>query len=104
MPNLVVVRENARYEGGILVEPPELVVEVVSPGQTLDDLIAKCQMFARFGVRHGWAIWPERRQAAMIASDASVVRADDPRDVLRTSTAPQVALSLSGLFAQLPVL
>src|ERR1700733_14515485 len=50
IPDLVFVAAGARFENGILVEPPLLCVEVLSPSQRQSELFAKCEAYHSWGV------------------------------------------------------
>ena len=65
VPDVVVVREGAEYKDGDLAEAPALAIEILSPGQTLSELLDKCDRLLRAGAPMCWIIWPERRKAWM---------------------------------------
>jgi Uma2 family endonuclease len=52
-----------QYEEGDLAEPPLWGVEVLSPGQTIDDVFARAGRLLKLGCPLAWVIWPEKRQA-----------------------------------------
>jgi len=61
VPDLVFV---ARQRAGIVTEravegPPDLIVEIVSPGTARRDRVAKVNAYARRGVTHYWQVDPE---------------------------------------------
>jgi len=43
VPDVTVMERSARYENGDLADPPVLAVEIMSPGQTLSDLVDRCE-------------------------------------------------------------
>ncbi len=63
VPDITVMERSARYENGDLADPPTLVVEIMSPGQTLSDLLDRCERLQKAGTPQCWLIWPEKRQA-----------------------------------------
>jgi Uma2 family endonuclease len=63
VPDITVMERSARYESGDLADPPALAVEIMSPGQTLSDLLNKCERLHKAGTPECWVIWPEKRQA-----------------------------------------
>jgi Uma2 family endonuclease len=63
VPDVTVMERSARYENGDLADPPVLAVEIMSPGQTLSDLIDRCERLHKAGAPQCWIIWPETRQA-----------------------------------------
>lgn len=58
VPDVVFVRSGARYERGILMDPPLLCVEILSPSQRLSVLFAKCEMYHTWGVPYCWVADP----------------------------------------------
>ena len=69
VPDVTVMERNARYEDGDLADPPQLAVEIMSPGQTVGRLFDKADRLVRAGCPICWVIWPERRQAWMYSAD-----------------------------------
>jgi Uma2 family endonuclease len=67
VPDVTVMERSARYEDGDLADPPLLAVEIMSPGQTLSQLLDRCERLQKGGTPQCWIIWPERRQAWMYA-------------------------------------
>jgi Uma2 family endonuclease len=63
VPDITVTKRSACYEDGDLAEPPLLAVEIMSPGQTLSNLVNKCERLHKAGTPQCWIVWPERRQA-----------------------------------------
>lgn len=47
---------------GYLNIPPELVIEVISPGNTAEEMEAKTREWLTFGVRMVWLIYPKTRR------------------------------------------
>lgn len=48
--------------GAFLETPPDLVVEVLSPGNTRNEMDAKLKEYARAGVEIVWYVYPERNE------------------------------------------
>src|SRR5882724_7722348 len=65
VPDVTVMERSARYEDGDLADPPLLAVEIMSPGQTLSQLLDRCERLHKAGTRQCWIVWPEQRQAWM---------------------------------------
>ncbi len=58
VPDLVFVRPDARFEGGIMMDPPLLCVEILSPSQRPSVLFAKCETYHAWGVPYCWVVDP----------------------------------------------
>jgi len=92
-------------ERGRLVDdvstPPDLAIEILSPGQTLKNLGAKLSRCVQDGVRLGWLIQPRRSRVFVFRPDRPV-EALEPGEVLRgDDVLPEFALPLSEMFGWL---
>ena len=64
VPDVVIADKKGPFENGdIRAEHVRVAVEIMSPGQTFADLIAKCERLRRSGVPLCWMIWPSKRKA-----------------------------------------
>ena len=67
-PDIVVIRES-RLESyrpeGVVREPPDLVVEVLSPSTRGTDQVRKMALYAKSGVPEYWIADPDRRSLTM---------------------------------------
>jgi len=72
VPDVILTTRNAHYVDGDLVDPPLLAVEIMSPGQTLSDLLNKCERMLATGTPICWVIWPERREAWTYTRDEAL--------------------------------
>lgn len=63
IPDVVFVRNGARFENGILMDPPMLAIEVLSPSQRQSELFAKCEAYHVWGVPYCWVIDPVKNSA-----------------------------------------
>lgn len=63
VPDIVLCRRDAKYENGMLAESPPLAVEIISPDQTLGNLLDKCERLHRAGTEMCWVLWPEKSRA-----------------------------------------
>ena len=52
---------------------PDLVVEIVSPSDSMREVHEKAQMWLRFGVVLVWVVYPDSRTIAVYQSGAPVV-------------------------------
>ncbi len=63
IPDIVVARGSAVYVNEDLAEAPLLVVEILSPGQTISEMLDRCTRLLRFGTGTCWIIDPVKRKA-----------------------------------------
>jgi Uma2 family endonuclease len=89
----VIVR-GGRPPGRIIVTPPEVAVEVLSPDDRASEVQEKIDEYLRFGVAAVWLIDPERRRAWIHTREGSRPAADG---VLR-NPAGDLEVPLSAVF------
>lgn len=77
---------------------PDLVVEVVSPSDRMNDVRDKAEEWLRAGVRVVWVLLPEAREAQVYRSDAhpAIFTAEDELDA--TDIAPGLRTPVAELF------
>jgi Uma2 family endonuclease len=73
---------SARVERGFVPVAPDLVVEVVSPGDTASEVQEKATLWMEAGVRLVWVVHPRQRQvvAYRTLKDVRVLTAADSLD------------------------
>ena len=79
--------------------PPTLAVEIRSPGQTVDQLRAKCRFFRANGIEECWLVDPRLRTVEQFSSDGEFILGAD--QTLISAALPGFELVLSELFAVL---
>jgi Uma2 family endonuclease len=67
VPDLVVLRPGPQPE--ILIEPPLLVIEILSPDDSYSDLQERCQDYRQMGVETVWIVDPKTRSGRMCSGD-----------------------------------
>ncbi len=63
-PDLIAIRRERSHiyrPEGVVVEPPDIVVEIISPSSQRTDRVGKMALYARFGVPEYWIVDPEER-------------------------------------------
>ena len=82
-------------------EAPALVAEVVSPGDTAEELDDKMRRWINAGVEMGWVVYPRGRSITIYRSltDIRLISSGDTLD--GESVVPGFKCSVSELFAQL---
>ncbi len=81
--------------------PPDLAIEILSPGTREKDLEIKRKLYASFGIREYWVVDPDEQTIQVLVwSDQGYVSAGvfGKSDRLTTPLLPDLNLSLSGLF------
>ncbi len=67
VPDLVVLRPGPQPE--ILIQPPLLVIEILSPDDSYSDLQERCQDYRQMGVETVWIVDPKTRSGRMCVGD-----------------------------------
>jgi Uma2 family endonuclease len=71
-------------DGGIIVEPPFLCIEILSPSDRMKEMQERIDDYLAFGVRYVWLLHPRTRRAFVYTLDAvqevkdGMLRTDDP--------------------------
>ena len=94
IPDLVFVQPDARFESGIMMDPPLLCVEILSPYQRLSSLFATCETYHAWGVPYCWVVDPIGKLAWEYHRDAPV-RLLSGDDAL---SAGEIQIGISELF------
>jgi Uma2 family endonuclease len=85
-----------------VVGPPDLVVEIVSPGTTRLDGVKKRALYERHGVREFWLVLPDLDQIEALRLDATgrffAPTLIDATGILESPLLPGFSLPLSELF------
>lgn len=99
VPDVSVVERDARYEDGDLADPPQLAIEIMSPGQTVGQLFDKAERLVRADCPVCWVIWPERRQAWMYSTN----RMMEATEILAASLSDdsRIEVNLAEMWAEL---
>ena len=97
IPDVVFAQTGVRFENGILVQPPLLCVEVLSPSQRPSELFAKCEAYHAWGVPYCWIVDPVKKLAWEYHRDAPVQLISEASSL----QAGEIAVALSELFETL---
>jgi Uma2 family endonuclease len=87
-----------RRVGDSVFEPPTVVIEIVSPDQSVADLRAKCRFYRARGVDLCWLIHPEERWAEVWDASGDAARLA-PHGALESVALPGFRLPLAQLWA-----
>lgn len=94
IPDVVLVPAGAQPE--VLIDPPVLVVEILSPDDSYSDTQERAQDYLEMGIKAVWLIDPRSRTGRMCIEDAWVLA------TRLTVPDSSIYCELDGLFAQLP--
>lgn len=87
--------------GGDLTEPPDIAVEIVSPGQSVNALIRRCLWYVANGVPLALLIDPEDESIVLFRPGAEPVGFPGSDSIDLGEVIPDFTLSLADLFATL---
>ena len=97
IPDLVVDRRD-QVQDPYPISPVHLCIEIVSPGDQLSEVMAKCETYHAWGVPHAWILDPQTRKAWQYSRGSSAIEIDSDTGEL---TAGEIRLRLSDIFAVL---
>ncbi len=78
---------------------PELVVEVISPGNTWQEMRDKIEEYFAIGVAWVWIVEPERRQVLVYRSPTEMTALSEPDTLKGEGVLTGFSLPLAELFA-----
>ncbi len=81
--------------------PPDLAVEIISPGQTIKNLVARLTWCVRHGVRLGWLIQPRKRRVYVIRPNRPVETLEVGQELDGAEVLPGFRLALATMFGWL---
>ena len=100
VPDLTVMEREAHFINGDLADPPLLIIEILSPGQTIGQLFDRADRLVRAGAPVCWIIWPERRKAWLYSAE-DVTEARDSLVAALPGSDPGITIPLAELWAEL---
>jgi Uma2 family endonuclease len=104
-PDLLYVAPDgpAEFTAGILVGPPTLVVEVLSPSNRAHDLVTKFGIYERAGVAEYWTVDSRRRTLTVYAlADGRYIEQPFDGVLARSVVLPGLLVDVPALFANMP--
>lgn len=91
-----------REDGQCLLAPPDLIVEILSPGTSRRDRVTKLNAYASFGVTRYWLLSPDERTLQAFALEGGryfLEAALTESDILQLPAFPNLQIALSDVFA-----
>jgi Uma2 family endonuclease len=105
-PDVIAIRHDRlrvyRPEGAV-VEPPDIVVEIISPSTQRIDRVSKMALYARFGVPEYWIIDPEERTIVANSLEVDAYETIQPEDdgVISSRVFPGLRVDPAAVFSGL---
>jgi Uma2 family endonuclease len=79
-------------------EPPDVAIEIISPGQTLNQLTARCQWYVDNGVRVALIVGPDAESIRVLRPGVPLRDLDRSDVVDLTDAVPALTLSVAEVF------
>lgn len=79
---------------------PDLAVEIVSPGDTANELHTKVREYLAAGTRLVWVVWPRRREVTVYHADGSESTLGAGSELSGGDVLPGLRVSIAELFEQ----
>jgi Uma2 family endonuclease len=100
-PDLVVVCDPEKLGKEGCRGAPDLAVEILSPSNTLIEMMRKLDLYLEAGVKEFWVIDPERKQVLMyrLAEGKYILQNYGGKDTVKSEALPGLEISLEALFA-----
>ncbi len=81
--------------------PPDLAIEILSPGQTVGELSRKLRSAIRRGTKLGWFIHPYQRYVVEFRSDAKPKKIQEGETLILDEVLPGFRLAIAEIFGWL---
>ena len=101
-PDICVICDASKLDDRGCIGAPDIVVEILSPGNNAKDLKNKYEVYEQSGVREYWVVSPQDKTFLVYTlRDGSYVpsRTMAPGDVVTSSVLPGFSMELTALFA-----
>jgi Uma2 family endonuclease len=102
VPDIIfIVRDRLHIAGPQTVDaPPDLVVEILSPGTRRRDLTEKRDLYAQFGVREYWVVDPANRAVTVFERVGRMYQPVPPAEngEIQSRVLPELALTVEAVF------
>lgn len=72
-PDIMIICDKEKLDGKRCNGAPDLIIEIVSPGNSSDDYIKKLYYYKNYGVREYWIVDPSRRSVAVNYFEGDIV-------------------------------
>lgn len=104
-PDILFIRRDRLHiyqDGGIVEGPPDIVVEILSPGSHTRDLVKKARLYEWAGIPEYWQADPFGRTLRILVLRSGRYAAIEPVDgAVRSTVLPHLSVDVAALFADL---
>lgn len=84
---------------GYAEHPPDLVVEIVSPSDNSERVVAKARMWLSFGVRLVWVVHPDSRTVDVHRGSSQVETITEDKELIGHEVLPGFSRPVSSIFS-----
>lgn len=96
-----IARDTAGEVANEFREPPDIVVEIVSPGQRVNRLVSRCLWYVEHGVRAALLLDPADHSALLFRPDHTTTSFHGPDQIELQDILPGFVVGVQELFASL---
>ncbi len=100
-PDILVLCDNTKLEKGRILGPPDLIVEILSPGNTKKEMANKFQLYEQNGVQEYWIVNTEEKyilQYVLVNAKYILHKSYDEKDTIQSVLFPKVKIALKDVF------
>ncbi|KQS33222.1 Uma2 family endonuclease [Dyadobacter sp. Leaf189] len=102
-PDICVICDSSKLDDQGCIGAPDLVIEVLSPGNSAKEMNQKFDIYEESGVKEYWVVYPEYEHVLIFTlSEAGKYVGQHPKtskDLLRSTVLPDLTIDLSQVFA-----
>ncbi|MCE6988234.1 Uma2 family endonuclease [Dyadobacter sp. CY323] len=103
-PNICIICDTSKLDDQGCLGAPDLVIEVLSPGNSSKEMKQKYDVYEESGVKEYWVVYPEYEHVLIFTSDESGKfigqHPKTSKDVLKSVAIPELIVDLSEIFRE----
>ena len=80
--------------------PPDLAIEIVSPGQSFGEMAEKAMDYLKAGVLRVWVVDPQAQSITVFAAESMPITYRGDNDVITDQTLPELNLTAHAIFTK----
>jgi len=102
-PDICVICDHSKLDDQGCLGAPDLVIEVLSPGNSNKEMKQKFDVYEESGVREYWVVYPEYEHVHIFVLDESGkfvgLQPKISGEILKSAIFPELAINLADIFA-----